>query len=89
MNHQPVKSETERTRVDHAARTELLTPITHEISNPIAATIINAQAALRFLNSEPPDLDGLRQALARIVRDSNRAGDLIIELRILLQKAPP
>ena len=89
MDHPPVESEIEQTLADHAATMELLASMTYEISNPIAATIINAKAALRFLNGQPPDLEALRQALARIVRDNNRARDLITGLRALMQKTPP
>jgi signal transduction histidine kinase len=90
MIHRLSEPEIEQTHADHAVTMEqLLDLITYEISNPIGATIINAQAALRFLNGQPPDLEELRQALARIVRDGNRARDLIIELRALMQKTPP
>jgi len=44
---------------------------------------------LRWLAVEPPDLEEARQALARIVRDSKRAGDIISRVRDLIKKAPP
>jgi signal transduction histidine kinase len=90
MIHRLGEPEIEQTSTNHAVTMEqLLALIAYEISNPIGATIINAQAGLRFLNGQPPDLEELRQALARIVRDGNRARDLIIELRALMQKTPP
>ena len=51
--------------------------------------ITNAQVALRWLGSQPPDLEEVRQALDRIVRDGNRAGDVIDRIRALIKKAPP
>ena len=46
-------------------------------------------AALRWLAGQPPDLEEVRQALARIVEDGNRAGDVIGRIRDLIKKAPP
>jgi C4-dicarboxylate-specific signal transduction histidine kinase len=63
--------------------------IAHEVNQPIGATLTNAQAALRFLDRRPPDLDEVRQALADIVKDSDRAGDIIGRIRDLIKKAPP
>ena len=47
------------------------------------------QAALRWLGAQPPDLEEVRQTLARIVENSNRAGDVIGRIRALVKKAPP
>ena len=68
---------------------QLTASIAHEVNQPIAATVTNAQAALRWLDARPPDLDEVRQALARIVRDAHRAGDVIGRIRDLIKKAPP
>jgi PAS domain S-box-containing protein len=68
---------------------QLTASITHEVNQPIAATVINAQAALRWLDARPPDLGEVRQALVRIVRDAHRAGDVIGRIRDLVKKAPP
>jgi PAS domain S-box-containing protein len=68
---------------------QLTASIAHEVKQPIAATLTNAQAALRWLGAEPPDVDEVRQALGRIVRDGNRAGDVIGRIRGLIEKAPP
>jgi len=68
---------------------QLAASIAHEVNQPIAATVTNAQAALRWLDARPPDLDEVRQALARIVRDAHRAGDVIGRIRDLIKKAPP
>jgi PAS domain S-box-containing protein len=68
---------------------QLTASIAHEVNQPIAAAVTNAQAALRWLDARPPDLDEVRQALARIVRDAYRAGDVIGRIRDLIKKAPP
>jgi PAS domain S-box-containing protein len=68
---------------------QLTASIAHEVNQPIAAAVTNAQAALRWLDARPPDLDEVRQALARIVRDAHRAGDVIGRIRDLIKKAPP
>jgi C4-dicarboxylate-specific signal transduction histidine kinase len=79
--------------VTHANRIatmeHLSASIAHEINQPIAATIINAQAALRLLDAQTPDLEEIRQALGGIVRDANRTCDLISALRALMHKEPP
>jgi PAS domain S-box-containing protein len=67
---------------------QLTASIAHEVNQPIAAAVTNAQAALRWLGARPPDLEEVRQALARIVRDANRAGDVIGRIRGLVKKAP-
>src|SRR5262249_26273250 len=61
----------------------------HEGNQPHTAAVINAQAALRGLQIYPPDLEEIRDALERIVKDSNRAGEIIARIRDLIKKAPP
>src|ERR1700730_16859735 len=68
---------------------QLTASIAHEVNQPIAAAVTNAQAALRWLAARPPDLEEIRQALDRIVKNANRAGDVIGRIRELIKKAPP
>jgi two-component system sensor kinase FixL len=68
---------------------QLAASIAHEVSQPIAAALTNANAARRWLATEPPDLDEVRQALDRIARDGKRASDIIGRIRALVRKAPP
>ncbi len=68
---------------------QLTASIAHEVKQPIAATVSNAQAALRWLGRQPPDLEEVRQALAHIVQDGKRAGDVVGGIRDLIKKAPP
>jgi PAS domain S-box-containing protein len=68
---------------------QLAASIAHEVNQPIAATLTNAQAALRWLDRQPPDLEEVRQALARIIKDDNRAAEVIDEIHALIKKTPP
>lgn len=68
---------------------ELTASLAHEIRQPIAATMMNANAALRWLERDQPDLAEARDAARRIVSDSTRAGEIISRLRSLYKKAPP
>ena len=64
----------------------LTASIAPEVTQPIAAIVTNAQAARHFLNRRPPDLDEVRQALDRIVRDAYRASDVMYRIRGLLEE---
>src|SRR6266545_3434600 len=68
---------------------QLTASVAHEVSQPIAATVLNAQAALRWLGAQPPNLNEVRQILGQITDDSKRAGDVIGRIRALIKKAPP
>jgi C4-dicarboxylate-specific signal transduction histidine kinase len=68
---------------------QLTASITHEVKQPIAATVINARAARRFLSAQPVDLDEVRRILDSIMKDGYRAGEVIDRVRALLKKAPP
>jgi PAS domain S-box-containing protein len=68
---------------------QLTASIAHEVNQPIAAAVINAQAALRWLGSDPPDLEEARQALGRVVDNGGRAADVIGRIRGVIAKAPP
>jgi PAS domain S-box-containing protein len=68
---------------------QLSASLAHEVNQPIAAVIANANAGLRWLGARPQELEEVRQALARIVRDGKRAGEVIERVRALVKKAPP
>jgi C4-dicarboxylate-specific signal transduction histidine kinase len=61
--------------------------IAHEINQPLAAVVTNANACLRWLMGPIPNLDEAREALARITRDGNRASDVIGRIRALVKKS--
>ncbi|MEK1923819.1 MAG: ATP-binding protein, partial [Rhizobium giardinii] len=68
---------------------QLTASIAHEVNQPIAASVTNAQAALRWLGAHPPNLEEVVQALGRIVENGKRAGDVIGRIRALVKKEPP
>ncbi|SDC61344.1 PAS domain S-box-containing protein, partial [Cupriavidus sp. YR651] len=82
-----------QTELAHANRVatmgQLGASIAHEVKSPIAATVTNAKAALRWLSAQPPDVEEVRQALGRIVNDGDRASAVIGRIRELVKKAPP
>ena len=67
---------------------QLAASIAHEVAQPVAASVTNANAALRWLGANPPDLEETQQALGRIVRDGRRASDILGRIRALVRKAP-
>jgi PAS domain S-box-containing protein len=67
---------------------QLTASIAHEVNQPIAATKVNAGAALRWLNRDVPNLEEVRQLLARIANDGDRAGNIVSRIRDLVKKAP-
>jgi len=68
---------------------QLTASIAHEISQPVAAAVTNAQAGLEWLGAQPPNLEQARQTLDCIASDGMRAGDVIDRIRALIKKAPP
>jgi PAS domain S-box-containing protein len=68
---------------------ELAAALAHEIKQPIAASITSANACLRWLAHDPPDLERARAAATRIEQDGNRAADVINRLRAFYKKGTP
>jgi PAS domain S-box-containing protein len=69
-----------------AAMGELTASMAHELNQPLAAILNNAQAASRFLGGESPDLAQVRECLTDIIADDKRAGEVIKTLRALLRR---
>lgn len=74
----------------HAARLttmgELVASITHEVNQPLGAMKLSAQAGLRWLRREPPDLERIDASLNRVVDNAQRADALISKLRNMAKK---
>ena len=68
---------------------ELAASLAHEILHPIATARNNARAGMRFLELNPPNLGEVRDSLACIVRDADRAKDIVGRMRDHIKKAPP
>jgi C4-dicarboxylate-specific signal transduction histidine kinase len=81
-----------RMELAHANRVatmgQLSASIAHEINQPITAAITCADAALRWLRADPPDLEEVRQALGFILESGVRAGEIMGRIRALVKKAP-
>jgi PAS domain S-box-containing protein len=74
----------------HVARVTTLNTLTasiaHELNQPLSGIITNASTCLRMLEGDPPNVDGARETARRIIRDGNRASDVISRLRVLFSK---
>jgi PAS domain S-box-containing protein len=66
---------------------ELTASIAHEVNQPLAGMLTNANAGLRWLKGDPPNLSEAGDAIRRIIRDGKRAGDVISRMRSLFKKA--
>jgi len=81
------ETEAELARVARALSVgELATSIAHEVNQPLAAVITNAEAALRWMGQDSPNLDEVRKSLELIVKDGNRASEVIRRIREFLRK---
>jgi PAS domain S-box-containing protein len=65
---------------------ELCASLAHEINQPISGAITNASTCLRRLNREPPDIEGARAGASLIIRDANRAAEIINRVRLFFRK---
>ena len=68
---------------------QLTASIAHEIIQPLAATVTNAETALRWLGRGSSHLEEVQEALTSIVDDSVRAAELVKRIRALMKKEPP
>jgi signal transduction histidine kinase len=66
---------------------ELTASLAHEVNQPLAAIVANATASLNWLEQTPPVLDEATQAMLLVVRDAQRAGDVIAHARALVKKS--
>ena len=77
----------------HATRawtlSELTASIAHEVNQPLAAVIANAETCVRWLDRETPELDEARRAAENIVKDGKRAAEVIRRVRALSKNAEP
>jgi PAS domain S-box-containing protein len=66
---------------------ELTVSLAHEVNQPIAAAVTNANTCLRWLASDTPNIEEARAAAMRIVKDGTRAGEIISRIRLLFTKS--
>ncbi|MFH1733663.1 MAG: ATP-binding protein [bacterium] len=90
LRHAKEEAQKRREEIAHLGRTatmgELSASLAHELNQPLTAILSNAQAALRFINADSPDLDEIRDILGDIVADDRRAGQVIYRLRSLFRR---
>jgi len=67
---------------------ELTASIAHEVNQPLTAVVNNANASISLLPKGAPNLEEVREALAEIIEDANRASDVIARVRQLAKRAP-
>jgi len=65
-----------------------LAALVHELNQPLTAILSNAQAAQRFLASDPVDLQELREILIDIVADDKRAARIVRRIGAMLRESP-
>ena len=82
-----------RSDLAHATRAMslgvLAASIAHEVNQPLAGIITNAETGLRMLATAPPNVEGARETVRRSLRDANRAAEVIARLRSLFGKREP
>jgi PAS domain S-box-containing protein len=67
---------------------QLTASIAHEVNQPIAAAVTNADAGLRWLAAQPPNLEEVRDAFDHIIKASNQASEVVGRIRALIKKLP-
>ena len=81
------RARTELLHVERSLRlNELTGSLAHELNQPLAAILSNAQAALRFLKSDKPDLNEIQEILEDIISDDRRAGGVIRSVRSMMKR---
>ncbi len=83
---------TARAELAHAARVlslgALSASITHEVSQPLAGILTNANSCLRMLSADPPRVEPALRTVQRTIRDANRASEVIQRLRSMFGRKP-
>jgi PAS domain S-box-containing protein len=68
---------------------ELTASVAHEVNQPIAAAVTDANTCMRWLARDQPDLEEARAAAMRVVKDATRAAEIISRIRLLFNKGTP
>ncbi len=68
---------------------ELTASLAHEVKQPIAAAVTDANTCLRWLTRDQPDLEEAREASLRVMKDATRAAEIIDRIRLLFKKSTP
>jgi PAS domain S-box-containing protein len=68
---------------------ELTSSIAHEVNQPLAAVVTDGDACLRWLNLDPPNLGKARESVASIIKEGERAGQVVKRIRAMAKNTPP
>ena len=68
---------------------EMSASIAHEVNQPLTAIATNAEASLRWLSRDVPDIEEARASIGQVVKDAHRAGEVIRRIRDFSKKADP
>ena len=90
LRHKEISLREAQSELAHVSRVtmmgELAASIAHEVSQPLAGIVTNANASLRWLRAESPNLEEARESIRRIIRDGNRSSDVVSRMRTLFKK---
>jgi len=85
--------QTAQAELAHATRVttlgEMTASIAHEVNQPLAAMVINAEASLRLLSRDVPEIEDARAGIAEVIKDGHRAGEVIRRIREFSKNAHP
>jgi len=93
LRSQDIELSRAREQLSHVSRaltaSILTASIAHEVSQPLSGILANANACLRFLAADPPDIDGANETVRRTIRDTSRATEIIKRLRAMFNRKQP
>lgn len=83
------QAQTELARVSRVTTLgELAAAIAHEVNQPLTGLVSSGNACLRWLASDPPNLEAARRSVERMINDGSRAGEVIAGIRAMVRKSP-
>ena len=83
------QAQTELARVNRVTTLgELAAAIAHEVNQPLTGLVSSGNACLRWLASNPPNLEAARRSVERMINDGSRAGEVIAGIRAMVRKSP-
>jgi PAS domain S-box-containing protein len=68
---------------------ELTAAIAHEVNQPLTGLVSSGNACLYWLAAETPNLEAARRSIERMIKDADRAGEVISRIRAMIKKTPP
>jgi signal transduction histidine kinase len=82
-----------REQLAHLARVsslgELTATIAQEVTQPLAGLVSSGSACLRWLANQPPNIESATESIRRMIRDANRASEVVGRVRSLAKMTPP